>query len=179
MEGVKSVKIIRENPGSTITIIILLTILLAVILATIFFLAFGPLLINSKEPIQQQSIILIKTIAETPKPNCVYPNLQIGNTCCLDNNRNGVCDNEETTIAGKTSCSMGYIKEGYSCCLDDNDNGLCDIYEHHYYRYYNDFCDDSHNNSISCHRYYSDYFYRYADYCDSHGNCYYSHHNYY
>lgn len=83
-------------------------------------------------------------LKEATKPECNKPYILVGWECCLDNDGNGVCDNDETKevqnekeqgIVNEKSmpeenipvCKSPYYeyKTG-ECCLDKNNNKVCD-----------------------------------------------------
>ena len=62
---------------------------------------------------------------------CNKPYILVGNSCCLDSNKNDICDSDEvkevkTEEVNELSCNLPYIKVGNNCCLDKNDNKICD-----------------------------------------------------
>jgi hypothetical protein len=150
----------KNGQASIIIAVLLLVIILVIIVVAIVIILMNPNFINFQQK-EQSPIVIIKTIQETPtQPTCMYPYRQIGNTCCIDNDGNGICDSDEIKKQSIPSCSRPYIRDGTSCCLDDNDNNLCDMYEHHYARYYDDKYDsryfrydsryDNRNNPRNC-----------------------------
>src|SRR3989344_5081516 len=64
------------------------------------------------------------------KTTCNKPYILVGNSCCLDENSNSICDSDEskkeTIQETKPACNKPYIQVGSTCCLDKNDNKICD-----------------------------------------------------
>lgn len=152
----------KRAQASMIISVILLVLILVIVVVALVVILINPNLFFPKAA--QQPSIIIKTVSETStQPACFYPFRQLGNTCCIDNDMNNVCDSDEIKTAKIPGCSYPYIKDGNSCCLDDNDNGLCDMYEHHYMRY--DYRFDRYNRR-DCYRYYDSNRSRYYYDCD-------------
>ncbi len=70
---------------------------------------------------------------------CSKPYIQVGTSCCLDQNSDSICDSDEGKAAPSPSptitepaveeraeCFKPYIRVGRDCCLDVNANGVCD-----------------------------------------------------
>lgn len=61
---------------------------------------------------------------------CNKPYIIVGNECCLDQNNNSICDNDEPAqkeeLAKEVICNKPYILVGTKCCLDKNNNLICD-----------------------------------------------------
>ncbi len=54
-------------------------------------------------------------------PNaCDAPYSTVGGECCLDENRDGICDRD------KPICEKPYINIGNQCCIDSDESGICD-----------------------------------------------------
>lgn len=123
----------KRGQAATIAVVLLLVIVIILIVASIVVILLNPSIINPQP-------IIIKTVQDTSSQQtfvCNYPYIRLGNTCCLDNNHNGICDiDEKQQQYNAASCYRPYIQEGTTCCLDENDNGICDYddYRRHYYR---------------------------------------------
>ncbi len=116
--------------------VILLVLILIIIVIALMAILMNPSFINLQQK-EETPAVIIKTIQQTPaQPMCSYPYRQIGNTCCIDNDMNNICDSDEIKKTYTLSCLYPYIRDGSSCCLDNNDNGVCDMYEYHYVRYH-------------------------------------------
>jgi hypothetical protein len=82
---------------------------------------------------------------EQQETACDSPYIKLGDSCCMDQNSNSICDKDESPpqdeildipneIADETetqneiedTCSSPYIEVGSSCCLDQNSNSICD-----------------------------------------------------
>ena len=138
----------KRGQASLIVAILLLILIMVVVVIAVIVLVLRPDIFGIGQPQPTQPQIVIRTIQESPnKPLCNYPYTQVGNTCCLDKNLNGICDSDEIVKEKQTYCYSPYIREGTSCCLDDNDNGICDQdeYNHHYTSHNTD--DSSYLNS--------------------------------
>jgi len=88
----------KRGQASLIAVIILLILIMFVVIVAVAVLILRPdiLSISQSQPQQTQPQIIIKTIQQTPsQPLCTYPYTQVGNTCCLDKNFNGICDSDE------------------------------------------------------------------------------------
>jgi hypothetical protein len=59
---------------------------------------------------------------------CESPSIRVGMRCCIDENDNNICDEDE--LSGNVLvCEKPYIKLNNDCCLDKNDNSICDYDE--------------------------------------------------
>lgn len=151
----------KSGQASVIVSVILLVLILVIVVTALVIILMNPNFINFQEK-EETPTIIIKTIQETPaQPVCNYPYRQIGNTCCIDNDYNFICDSDEIKKQYTPSCSYPYMRDGSNCCLDDDDNDVCDMYEYHYVRYHHD-----RYNRRGCHRYYDSNRSRWYDDCD-------------
>lgn len=58
---------------------------------------------------------------------CESPYIRHASGCCLDQNSNNICDNDESLSDNKEIiCELPYIKNADQCCLDKNNNSICD-----------------------------------------------------
>lgn len=118
----------KKAQGSIVAIVIIIIILIILIALLAMFL------INP-------GIFSIGTTGSAVKTTgnlvCNSPYIQVGNSCCLDQNYNSICDKDETSTTSPTTvtitpttpevtCSLPYIKRNNACCLDEDGNGICD-----------------------------------------------------
>lgn len=121
----------KRGQASLIIAVLLLILIMVLVVIAVVILIVNPSILGLGQPQQAQPQIIIKTIQETPaKPLCNYPYTQVGNTCCLDKDFNGICDSDEIQKENIQYCSHPYIKDGTACCLDEDDNRICDQYEY-------------------------------------------------
>lgn len=85
---------------------------------------------------------------------CASPYIRFGSSCCLDQNNNNVCDNDENINYNQQNnkyniCEAPYIRNGNSCCLDRDRDYRCDINEDHYSSYYDDYNSDYYDNGYN------------------------------
>lgn len=121
--------------GIAIFLIVIALILLAVILTYVMIKT--RVITFNTNPTWGQPQIQAKIINEPFRESryvqetvCYSPYIKIGNNCCLDQNINRICDNDEKQVQEpELKCDRPYMKSGNRCCLDDNDNRRCDIEE--------------------------------------------------
>ncbi|HLD10681.1 MAG TPA: putative S-layer protein [Candidatus Nanoarchaeia archaeon] len=93
-----------------ITIIVLFVLLIVSLLANAVFLYNKSLNSQSSEQNNQQSDDIYKpqlTVQETSF-KCLAPYIQVGSSCCLDNNSNNFCDKDETKSQPETVNKKDY-----------------------------------------------------------------------
>src|SRR3989338_8145988 len=85
-------------------------------------------------------VLLIFGCSQKQEVTCNSPYIKVGTECCLDQNRNNVCDKDETPTAAASRpaentnataspapvCNKPYLLVGTACCLDKNANAICD-----------------------------------------------------
>jgi len=60
---------------------------------------------------------------------CKEPYMRYGTECCLDQDNNKICDNDEglnSDLNVAPVCNSPYIQVGGGCCLDQDNNKICD-----------------------------------------------------
>lgn len=123
----------KRGQASLIVVILLLILIMVLVVIAVVVLVLRPDIIGFNQP--KEAPVIIRTIQETSnKPLCNYPYTQVGNSCCLDKNFNGICDSDEIQKENIKYCSRPYIKDGTACCLDIDDNRICDQEEYRRYR---------------------------------------------
>lgn len=136
----------KSGQASLIAVILLLILIMVFVVIALVILLVNPNIIGLGQP--EQAPIIIKTIQQTPsQPLCTYPYTQVGNTCCLDKNYNGICDSDEVQRENIQYCSYPYMRDGTACCLDENDNRICDQDEFHHHSYSHNVVGSSYLNS--------------------------------
>lgn len=123
-----------QSNAAAITLIVIVLVILIVLLLVLFFY---PRFTGN----------VSKTL--TSKLVCNSPYILVGDSCCLDQNNNKICDSDEASVSTTPStttvtitpnptststsstitCRSPYIRKGNICCLDDDRNGICDSEE--------------------------------------------------
>jgi hypothetical protein len=138
----------KNGQASLVAVVLLLILVMVLVVIGVVILIVNPSilgLVATPAPVEQLQPQIITIQTTTPaQPLCTYPYTQVGNTCCLDKNFNGICDSDEIVKENIPYCSYPYLKQGTSCCLDENDNGRCDDED---YRHNHDYYDNRFSSS--------------------------------
>gem|GEM_PF-248350 len=73
-------------------------------------------------------ILLLSGCTQKPEGvTCNPPYIKVGSSCCLDVNKNSICDADESAPSNETPpCTSPYRIISDKCCLDANGNSICD-----------------------------------------------------
>lgn len=128
----------RKAQADAATIILLVFVMILIVVLIIVVLIYGfPGFFSSERGISgknveesnKESDYVLKIVNDCPSPY-----IKVGGNCCLDQNYNAICDNDEAKKKTEViaECSYPYLKIGSECCLDDDRDGTCDRYERDY-----------------------------------------------